>query len=281
MSAFSAYYMFVCYFIYYLEMSDTQTSGASTVDSGSSNNNKPPEIVYTKLPAGKLLKKRDLPPHKDSIPWDRVELPVDVMLLTVKECEFLSCVSYLNPGFYKSYHENLGYVYFGKIGEDGNTTKIAIQSCEMGSDDAIVVVKNAAVALSPKAVFCVGFCGGLKENLKLGDVVISSKLRTYSSVKITESAVEDRNVAVPLNTHLSKLLLDADAGWKPPLKDEVEVDVITNGVLLSGPEVVDNKDRRAELIRRFPDATAIEMEGRGEISSVAESVSSGHRQCKA
>ena len=273
--------MFVCYFIYYLEMSDTQTSGASTVDSGSSKNNKPPEIVYTKLPAGKLLKKRDLPPHKDSIPWDRVELPVDVMLLTVKECEFLSCVSYLNPGFYKSYHENLGYVYFGKIGEEGNTMKIAIQSCEMGSDDAIVVVKNAAVALSPKAVFCVGFCGGLKENLKLGDVVISSKLRTYSSVKITESAVEDRNVAVPLNTHLSKLLLDADSGWKPPLKDEVEVDVITNGVLLSGPEVVDNKDRRAELIRRFPDATAIEMEGQGEISSVAERVSSGHRQCKA
>ena len=30
--------------------------------------------------------------------------------------------------------------------------------------------------------------------------------------------------------------------------------MIKNGVFLSGPEVVDSKDRRAELIKRFPDA---------------------------
>ena len=251
-------------------MPDSEIHSESTSFPGSSSssntNINPPEIDYTKLPAKKQLKMKDLPAK--SKPWGQVELPVDALWLTVKECEFLSCVSYLNQGYYRSYNVELGHVYFGKIGGEEGTMKIAIQKCKMGSDDAILAVKNAARVLRPKAVFCVGFCGGLKDNLKLGDVIISSKLRTYSSLKITENAIEDRNVAVPLNTHLSKLLLDANAGWNPPLKDEKdEVNVITNGVILSGPQVVDNKHRRAELTKRYGDATAIEMEGQGEISN--------------
>ena len=39
---------------------------------------------------------------------------------------------------------------------------------------------------------------------------------------------------------------------------------------MSGPEVVDNEDRCAELIERFPDATAIEMEGEGKIKVVEQ-----------
>ena len=245
----------------------TSFPGSSSSSSSSSNTNiNPPEIDYTKLPTKKQLKMKDLPAK--SKPWDQVELPVDALWLTVKECEFLSCVSQLNQGYFKSYNVELGPIYFGKIGGEEGTMKIALQRCKMGPDDAIIAVKNAARVLTPKAVFSVGFCGGLKDNLKLGDVIISSKLRMYSSLKITESAIEDRNDAVPLNTHLSRLLLDANAGWNPPLKDEkVEVNVITNGVILSGPQVVDNKDRRAELTKRYGDATAIEMEGQGEISS--------------
>ena len=58
------------------------------------------------------------------------------------------------------------------------------------------------------------------------------------------------------------------------MKDEVEVEVIKNGVILSGPEVIDNEDRRADLIRRFPYATAIEMEGEGKIKVVEQRVKS-------
>lgn len=36
-----------------------------------------------------------------------------------------------------------------------------------------------------------------------------------------------------------------------------------DGVFLSGPEVVNDGKRRAELIKRFPEATANEMEGEG------------------
>ena len=250
-------------------MSDSEASGAKIARN-------PPEVDDTQLPAGKLLKTSDLPGHKDSIPWHKVELPVDALLLTVKDCEFLSCVSFLNPGFYKGYHNDLGYVYFGKINcAEGNTPlKIAITMCEMVPNGATLAVKNTVTILKPKAVFCVGYCGGLSNKVKLGDVVISSKLRTYSAIRVTASGIENRGVGVPLNRHLAKLILNADAGWKQPLKDEVKVKAIKNGVFLSGPEVVDSKDRRAELIERFPDATAIEMEGEGKINVVEQRVKS-------
>ena len=250
-------------------MADLQASGPSITGSpGNNNSNRnPPEIDVKNLPAGRLLKTRDLP--SKSIPWDQVELPVDALLLTVKDCELESCVSFLNPGFYKSYHIKLGFVYFGKIGEKGNARKIALTKCEMGSNGSTLTVKNTVEKVKPKAVFCVGYCGGLNATkVQLGDVVISSKLRTYADIKITQNEIQYRGIGVPLKQYLARLILDADAGWNPPLKndDDLDVDVIKNGVILSGPEVVDNVERRRELTKQFPDATAIEMEGVGEIN---------------
>ena len=83
-----------------------------------------PEIDETKLPAGRLLKTRDLPSNVK--PWEEaLLLPVDILLLTVEDCEFLSCVSHLNPGYIRSSHDNLGTVYFGLMGT-GPTLKIAV-----------------------------------------------------------------------------------------------------------------------------------------------------------
>ena len=260
----------VFHIIYHLEMSDSEASGATIARN-------PPEVDETKLPAWKLLKSSDLPGPKDSIPWHKVELPVDALLLTVKDCEFLSCVSFLNPGFYKSYHKDLGYVYFGKIkcAKGSTPLKIAIRICEMVPNGSTLAVKNTVTILKPKAVFSVGYCGGLSDKVKLGDVVISSKLRKYSSIKVAANGIiEDRGINVLFNRYIARLMLNADVGWTPPLKDEVEVKVIKNGVFLSGQEVVDNKDRRAELIERFPHATAIEMEGEGKIKVVEQRVKS-------
>ena len=261
-------------------MSESENLSESPAVAGSSStsntNRKPPEIDYTKLPAGKELKKKDLPAFKDWRPWDTDKLPVDILLLTVVDCEFLACVHYLKPEFYTSYHEKLGPVYFGEIGGEGqDTLKIALyQSPDKGPTEAAIVVKNTVEVLKPKAAIWVGFCGGLKEDkLKSGDVVISSKLRTYSAEKVTEERTVDRNIAAPSFKKLMNLLKFADHGWNPPLKDEaeLEVKVVKNGVMLSGPKVVDNKELRAKLTERFTDADAIEMEGEGK-SLAAESV---------
>lgn len=204
---------------------------------------------------------RDLPAR--SIPWDQAEHPVDVLLLTVEDCEFLACVSYLNKGFYKSHHDKPGIVYFGKIGKKGqDTLKIALMKSYMGPMNALTTVKNAVEVLSPKAVIWVGSCRGLNaKKVNLGDVVVSSKLRMYAN--------ENWNDAVPVSTHLSRLLLDAGLGWNPPLKNVAELEVkVQNGVILSGPKEVDSRKLHAELTGRFGEAIAIDMEGEGKTLTV-------------
>ena len=108
--------------------------------------------------------------------------PTDMLLLTVEDCEFLSCLSCLNSSFCKSYRKDLGYVYFGDIGEGEMKLRIAVMKCCRGSITAggsAVSVLAAVRVLRPKAVFLVGVCCSLKSsNVKLGDVVISEKLIT-------------------------------------------------------------------------------------------------------
>ena len=224
-----------------------------------------PEIDETKLPAGRLLKTRDL--SSKLKPWGEVLLlPVDILLLTVEDCEFLSCVSHLNRDYYRSYHIKLGVVCFGQMGT-GPTLKIAVMKCYPGPltpGGPVTTVKNGVEMLRPKAVFCVGFCGGLDQKVSLGDVAILSKLRTYSSVKVTDSGIQERGIAVPLERNLLSLIKNADDGWKAPLRGSWEVKVWKDGVYLSGPEKIESRERRKELVQRFPDAIAIEKEGQGE-----------------
>ncbi|XP_068707668.1 death domain-containing ATP nucleosidase-like [Montipora foliosa] len=222
----------------------------------------PPELDRGQLKPANLQIK--------SLPWKDVERPIDILLLTAKDCEFYSCLQYcLNPGYFKSYNRAVGYVYFGKMGEGETKLKIAVIQCNVGSavpSGSAVVVPDAVRMLRPKAVFCVGYCGGLnKEKVKLGDVVISARLATYAPIKVNEDGVIERGVRVPSSTGLADLTRNADRGWKAPLEEgsELEVKVHKDALLLSGPEVVNSEERRDELIKRYPDAIAIEMEGEG------------------
>ena len=198
-------------------------------------------------------KMKNLP--KESKPWSDVQdqLPVDILLLTVEDCEFLACYAYLNNPI-KSYHNNLGYVYFGTMGESGEEAlKVALMRCYKGSSGpggSLVTVKNAVAQLRPKAVFTVGYCRGLNpQDTKLGDVVVSSKLTT-------------EEFSTPVRKNIGNLIMFSSEGWDPPLKDppttaEEEVKVHSHSEIFSGiNDPVDAKKRRMN---------AAEKEGEGNI----------------
>ena len=219
---------------------------------------------------------KDAPPKPGDLriaglQWEDVALPIDILLLTAKECEFLSCVKYLS-GLFKSFKSGLGHVYFGKIGSGDENLKIALIQCEKGSggpQGSGLVVSTGIRELKPKAVICVGYCAGLQgRKVKFGDVIISAKLATYASIKITEDKIIEDGVQVPPSPRLSDIIKSANYGWEAPLKNpkELDVKVHKDALLLSGPEVVSNDKRRAELLGRFPDAMGVEMEGEGKIS---------------
>ena len=122
--------------------------------------------------------------------------------------------------------------------------------------------------LRPKAVICVGYCGSVKpEKAKLGHVVISAKLATYSNKKITEDGTEElRGIKANASRHMGDLIPFAADAWNPPLAEEssdFEVEVHREDVMLSGPELVNNSKRRQQLLSHYPDAIAIETEGEG------------------
>ncbi|XP_066019787.1 NLR family CARD domain-containing protein 4-like [Pocillopora verrucosa] len=207
--------------------------------------------------------------------WRDVQLPIDILLLTVKDCEFLSCYHYVVDPF-RSYFKGLGHVYFGSIGEDQDVKlKVALMKCSEGSKvpgGALTVVKNAVTQLRPKAVFSVGHCGGMsQETTKLGDVVVSEKLTTYSYQKVTQDGKKFRGLTTPVSRDIAELIKCAGYGWNPPLenpnKGTVEVHC---GEVLSGCELVQAEWRREELVKSFPEAIAIETEGEGVFSAAHE-----------
>ena len=61
-----------------------------------------------------MLTNKELP--KTSKRLDLEQLPIDILLLTVKDCEFLACLSLLT-GFSRMFQKELGDVYIGNIGE--------------------------------------------------------------------------------------------------------------------------------------------------------------------
>ena len=238
-------------------------AAAQSGSSGASLSN-PPEVDFV------VLEPCDVGGVSET--WEVVDVWIDILLLTAKDCEFFSCLSYFNPGYYKTYEVDLGFVYLGEMGNGDVKLKVALIKCNEGAavaQGSTIVVPKAVRVLHPKAVICVGYCAGLKEKkVKFGDVIISSKLATYAPTKVTEDGIIERGVRVPAGRLLSGILKSADHGWKAPLKNskDLEVKVHKDGLLLSGPEVVSSDKRRMELIKRYPDAIGVEMEGEGKSS---------------
>ena len=205
----------------------------------------PPPLSITLKELGDLPKKLER--------LDKEYPPVDILLLTVEDCEFLACYHYLRDSF-KSYEKSIGYVYFGKMGDDEDESlKVALVKCSKESLDpggSQTAAKNAITLLRPKATFLVGFCYSLNpDKAQLGDVVISSQF-TIDHHK------------TPVSRDVGNLVKSAADGWKAPLQnpEAQKVKVHWDGEILSCSDLI-GAEQQCQL---HPGAIAVEMEGKGE-----------------
>ena len=203
-------------------------------------------------------------PSKDA------DLPVDILLLTVTNSEFLACYSELKKP-YRCWFDDLGYVYFSDVSESQQELKVALLRCYrngIGPGGALVSVKNAASVLRPKAVISVGTCSGLNPaKSKLGDVVVSAKLATYASKVVTSNQEQSTGMRSYVSKRFLNVIKNCADGWQAPLKDLAEaqqVQVYTDAEFVSGPEQVRAEWRRDQLAETNPQAMAMENEGEGE-----------------
>ncbi|KAM7427491.1 hypothetical protein ABFA07_021382 [Porites harrisoni] len=204
------------------------------------------------------------------------DLPVDVLLLTVKDCEFLSCYNELKDP-YRYYYKDVGYVYFNNVQSHEEKVKVALLRCNEGSigpSSSLITVKDAALILQPKAVISVGACSGLNaDKTKLGDVVVSAKLTTYASKVVTSDQEQSAGMSSHVSRLFSKIISNCADGWQAPLKnpEDHQIKVHCNGEFLSGPEEIRAQWRRKELVDRHPLAAGVEMEGEGVFTAAFDS----------
>ena len=87
-----------------------------------SSEEKPPKISF------KLENAGDVPYFTKT--WSDDDLPIDILLLAVESCDFLSCFS-LQDQLLKIDKSELGYVYFGNMGDasDQEKVKVALVNC--------------------------------------------------------------------------------------------------------------------------------------------------------
>ncbi|XP_078366420.1 NLR family CARD domain-containing protein 4-like isoform X2 [Oculina patagonica] len=228
---------------------------------GSSSNDVPPELSVH-FPSIRDIRA----PLKDP---DDTNLPVEFLLVTVKNCEFIACYMQLKDPF-RCWFDGVGYVYFGDMpaGQE-KKVKVALIRCYKGSTgpgSSLITVKNAFTKLRPKGVISVGTCSGLNpKKTKLGDVVVSAKLTTYASKIVTSTEEQSTGMRSYVSRHFLDLIKHAGDGWEAPLENPAarEVKVHCDGEFLSGPEQVSAGWRREELAKCYPLATAMEMEGEG------------------
>ena len=190
---------------------------------------------------------------------DDDHLPIDILLVTVEDCEFLSCVPFLDLHF-KSYISEIGYVYFGCMGGSccHEKLKVGLICCSKGSTVPLGPFPKVQIAmriLQPKAVVSVGFCTSLvPEKVKMGDVVIPSKL-----------IFAEGSFHVPVSPRFSGLVQDAPYGWVAPLKNpgELEFEIHRDGDILS--QSLTGKSR-SDILKQYPGAVASETECKGILS---------------
>ena len=177
----------------------------------------------------------------------------------MESCDFLRCFFLLDQPF-RSYKEDLGYVYFGCMGDasDEGKLRVALMTSSEGAatpGGPLALGQVAFRVLRPKAVFSVGTCISLdSEKVRRGDVVISSKFTTAEGFK------------VPVSPRIGRLVKDAAYGWAPPLENpgESEVNIHPSGDILSLSLTL--KRQYDDICQEYPGAVAIETEGKGILS---------------
>jgi nucleoside phosphorylase len=152
------------------------------------------------------------------------------------------------------------------VGVLGNY-RVCHVACKMGSVAAagsLATTRQAIEDWTPKAIIMVGIAFGKdEEEQRIGDVLLSEHVLQYQSEKVTRMGDRQNRGSKP---HCGATLLNIFESyhddWQYSITESASSTVLS-GDLLSGEQLIDNKEHRDELLQRFPTAIGGEMEGIG------------------
>lgn len=159
--------------------------------------------------------------------------------------------------------------------------KIAVmQLSQMGNVEAGIRAIQAIGELNPGCVLMVGIAAGIRGEVDLGDVIISTQVIYYEQAKQTPQGPEHRPIAVPADP----LLLHSaqnynDASWrdlvaaKNPQHKKAGPPRVHFGPFAVGDKVVADKSYVSGLMSLHPKLIGVEMESYGIAAAAASAPS--------
>lgn len=117
---------------------------------------------------------------------------------------------------------------------------------------------------NPLLVIMIGVCAGLRKQ-QIGDVVVSRELISYEEEKVLDNLRISR-ASYYYPGEIYKLFDNLNTSQK---QDDGTIFKIYKGAYLSGEKLVDSSQFKADIIKRYPESDALEMEGHGIGSACA------------
>lgn len=187
------------------------------------------------------------------------------VVLSALNCEYLAMRSYLT-GLRSREHAAGTRFEAGELAGAG--WDVVLAATGQGNVGAAVIADRAISMFSPDVLLCVGVAGSLKDNVKLGDVVVATRVDAYHGGTAAEDFLA-RPRTWPAPHRLDQLArqLDRDRSWRrrlPPAADD-RPPVVHFRPIAAGEVVLDSRKAPlyAQLRMYHNDAAAIEMEGAG------------------
>lgn len=193
-----------------------------------------------------------------------------LLLVTATDLE----TKYLHESF-EHFNDSIGkiplgnYTYF--IAKFSEYYVVHVQCGKMGSispTSAINTISDAIKLFEPKITLMIGIAFGVDNNEQnIGDVLVSECITPYNSKKVQGGKETIRSNDAPASRLLIERFKSA-LSWEYILNDELKAKKIISPIL-SGEELINDVNRRDELLAFKPTAKGGEMEGVG-LCSAAE-----------
>jgi len=162
----------------------------------------------------------------------------------------------------------------GRLHGGSESWQMWVTSIGQGNVNAALQASEAIQDLQPELIVFLGTAGGLKEDVRLGDVVFATKAYGYEAGKQTDEGLlarPDIALADPRTAAFARRIA-ASERWRPPRTATedglgspwVHVEPIAAGEKIQAGQRTEFRDHLRET---FNDAVAVEMEGLGFLTA--------------
>jgi adenosylhomocysteine nucleosidase len=189
-----------------------------------------------------------------------------VVVLTALNAEYRAVRAHLE-GIQVSQHAA------GTIFEEGTLTgspnPVVLAVAGEGNQGAAILAERANSSYSPQALLFVGVAGALKDDIRIGDVVVATRVYAYHGGKESDEGFLTRPRSWEASHELEQLArhLDATGEWAQWLPDAPRdhLPTVHFKPVAAGEAVIGSRDSflARQLHRGYNDAVAVEMESAG------------------